>query len=47
MTVFALTHDAINAQGGLPLIGTLIEKFSGLHHAFGSDNLRQRPRTAQ
>jgi hypothetical protein len=38
MTTSALTHDAIKAQGGLPLIvKLLVEKFSGLRRAFGSD----------
>ena len=44
MTTLALTHDAINAQGGLPLIGTLIEKFSGLRRSFGSDPTRRSDR---
>ena len=44
MTTFALTHESINAQGGLPLIGTLLEKFSGLRRAFGSDPARRSDR---
>lgn len=37
MTTLTLTDDRINAQGGLHLIGTLIERHSGLRHAFGAD----------
>ena len=44
MTTLALTRESINAQGGLPLIGTLIEKFSGLRRTFGSDPTRRSDR---
>lgn len=37
VTILALTDDRINAQGGLHLIGTLIERHSGLRCAFGAD----------
>jgi hypothetical protein len=44
MTTFALTDERINAQGGLPLIGTLMEKFSGLRNLFGADPAKRSDR---
>lgn len=44
MTTLALTDDRINAQGGLHLIGTLIDKFSGLRRAFGADARKRSDR---
>ena len=44
MTTLALTDERINAQGGLHLIGTLIEKFSGLRRGFGADPTRRSDR---
>ena len=44
MTTLALTDDRINAQGGLHLIGQLIECHSGLRGAFGADPARRSDR---
>lgn len=44
MTTLALTDDRINAQGGLHLIGTLIDKFSGLRNGFGDDASKRSDR---
>ena len=44
MTTLALTDDRINAQGGLHLIGKLIERHSGLRQAFPSDETKRSDR---
>jgi hypothetical protein len=44
MTTFALTDDRINAQGGLHLIGKLIERHSGLRQAFPRDVTKRSDR---
>jgi hypothetical protein len=44
MSTLTLTDERINAQGGLPLIGSLLEKFSGLRRAFGADPAKRSDR---
>jgi hypothetical protein len=44
MTTIALTDDRINAQGGLHLIGKLIERHSGLRVAFPADPAKRSDR---